>query len=372
MPEPAVPYADLPALFRAQRREFMAAIERVGEHSVFSSGPEVDSFEAAFAAYCGARHAIGVSSGTSALHLALLAAGVGPGDEVITVPMTFVATVAAIRYTGARPVFVDIDPRTFTLDPEALDAAVTGRTRAVVPVHLYGQVADRDPIVRVARAHGLAVVEDAAQAHGARYRGRHAGTIGDVGCFSFYPGKNLGAFGEAGMVVTNDAAIDAVVRTARSWGEVHGKRGPLPGYNYRMDAVQAAVLGVKLARLTEETERRRAVAARYDHALRGTGVTPPEISNRGDHAVHVYAAQVADRDRVRQSLLARGIESRVHYPAPVHLMPAYADLGYGRGQFPVSEALARRELSLPVFPGITAVQMDRVVRALVEVTGRSR
>lgn len=367
-----VPYADLPGVFRAQRREFMDAIERVCEHSLFSSGPEVESFESAFAAYCGAQHAIGVSSGTSALHLALLAVGVGPGDEVITVPMTFVATVTAIRYTGARPVFVDIDPRSFTMDPNALEAAVTDRTRAIVPVHLYGQVADMDPILRVARARGLAVVEDAAQAHGASYRGRHAGTIGDAGCFSFYPGKNLGAFGEAGMVLTNDAAIGAVVRAARSWGEVQGKHGPLPGYNYRMDAVQAAVLGVKLSRLTEETERRRAVAACYDHALRGTGVTPPEISSRGDHAIHVYAAQVADRDRVRQALLARGVETRVHYPTPVHLMQAYADLGYRRGQFPVSEALARRELSLPVFPGISEVQVDRVLTALTHAARHSR
>ena len=270
-----IPFLDLKAQYQTIRGELDAAVLRVLESSQFILGDEVAAFESEFAAYCGVRHAVGLNSGTSALHLALLAAGVGPGDEVITTPMTFVATVAAIVYAGATPVFVDIDPLTGTIDPDRIDEAITTRTKAILPVHLHGLMADMDPILSLADAHGLVVIEDAAQAHGAEYKGRRAGSMGDMGCFSFYPGKNLGACGEGGAVVTNDARLAETIRMLRDWGQASKYDHVMKGYNYRMEGIQGAVLGVKLRHIEAWTEARRRHADRYDALLSGSGIGMP-------------------------------------------------------------------------------------------------
>ena len=274
-----------------------------------------------------------MNTGTSALHLALLAAEVGPGDEVITVPFTFVATVSAICYSGARPVFVDIDPRTYTMDPAAIEAAITPRTKAIIPVHLYGQTADMDPIVAVARKHGLVVIEDACQAHGAEYKGRRAGSLGDMACFSFYPGKNLGAYGEGGMVVTDNAAYARTIRMLRDWGAEKKYEHVLKGYNFRLEGMQGAVLRVKLRHLEAWTEARRTVAARYDSLLRGVLPTP-EAPSHNRHVYHIYAIRTGDRAAWQKALTEAGIQTGIHYPTPIHLLPAHADLGYRDGAIP--------------------------------------
>ena len=321
-------------------------------------------FERDFAAYCGSRHAIAVNSGTSALHLALVSAGIGPGDEVITVPMTFVATVAAILYAGATPRFVDIDAATWTMDPAALEEAITPRTRAIMPVHLHGSVADMEPIVEIARARGLVLIEDAAQAHGAQYRGSRAGAIGDLGCFSFYPGKNLGACGEGGAVVTDRDDLAERIRMLRDWGQAERYRHVLPGYNYRMDAIQGAVLAVKLRYLERWTEARRDAAAAYQALLADLPVGRPAACDRNSHVWHVYAVRVRERDRLRAQLAEAGVSTGIHYPVPVHLQPAYASLGYRRGDFPIAEQLAEQTLSLPMFPELTRAQIECVGAAL--------
>jgi dTDP-4-amino-4,6-dideoxygalactose transaminase len=290
-----IPFVDLKAQYRSIKPEIDEAVARVLESGHFALGPEVAAFEEEFAAYCQAKHAIGVNSGTSALHLALLAAGIGPGDEVITVPHTFVATVAAIHYTGARTVFVDIDPRSFTMDPALIEAAITPRTKAILPVHLYGQMADMDSILEIARKHKLLVIEDAAQAHGAEYRGRRAGSLGDLGCFSFYPGKNLGAYGEGGMVVTNNPEYTRTVRMLRDWGAETKYEHMLKGYNYRLEGMQGAILRVKLRHLEAWTEARRAHATFYDELLTGSGVKTPEAMPYARHVYHIYAVRTAQR-----------------------------------------------------------------------------
>ena len=367
----AVPFVDLKAQYATIQAEVKAAIDGVLERCQFTLGPETAAFESEFAAYCGAAQGIGVNTGSSALHLALLAAGIGAGDEVITVPFTFVATAAAIGYTGARPVFVDVDARTLTMDVTRIEAAITPRTRAILPVHLYGQPADMEPILDIARRRKLLVIEDAAQAHGAEYRGRRVGAIGDLGCFSFYPGKNLGACGEGGMVVTNDAQYARTIRMLRDWGAERKYEHVIKGFNFRLEEVQAAVLRVKLRRLEQWTEARRSAAQRYDRLLAGSGIATP--STRGDvrHVYHIYAVRSPERAAWQAALSAQGIHTGIHYPTPVHLLPAHADLGYGQGQFPCAESAAREVLSLPMFPEITAEQCARVATALTALASRS-
>jgi dTDP-4-amino-4,6-dideoxygalactose transaminase len=357
-----VPYLDLKAQYQSIKPEVDAAIARVLESCQFVLGPEVAGFEQEFATYCGTAECIALNSGTSALHLALLAAGVGPGDEVITVPFTFVASVSAVTYTGARPVLVDIDPRSFTMDPGAIEAAITPRTKAILPVHLYGQSADMDPIMEVARRHGLIVIEDAAQAHGAKYKGRPVGSIGDMACFSFYPGKNLGAYGEGGAVTTSNAEYANTIRMLRDWGQDRKYHHVLKGFNYRMEGFQGAILRVKLRHLERWTEARRALVNLYSQHLADSGVETPTEMPWGRHVYHVYTLRSDDRDGLQAALQADGIQTGIHYPVPAHLQPAYADLGYGRGAFPHAETAAKQVLSLPLYPELSS-------QAIVEVAG---
>jgi dTDP-4-amino-4,6-dideoxygalactose transaminase len=363
-----IPFIDLKAQYRSIKHEIDAAVSSVLESSQFVLGHEVECFEKEFADYCQARHAIGVNSGTSALHLALLAAGIGAGDEVITVTFTFVATAAAIVYTGARPVFVDIDPRSLTMDVEQIKSAITPRTKAILPVHLYGQPADMDPILEIARRHNLIVIEDAAQAHGAEYKGKRVGSIGDIGCFSFYPGKNLGAYGEGGGVTTNNEGYAKTVRTLRDWGQTRKYHHDLKGFNYRMEGIQGAVLRVKLQHLEAWTEARRAHAANYNELLTNGIVQTPQAISYSRHVFHVYAIRALQRELLQQKLTARGIQTAIHYPIPVHLQEAYADLGYKKGDFPCSEKLAREVLSLPMFAELSGTQQQEVAGAILEAT----
>ena len=363
-----IPFVDLRAQYQSIKAEVDEAVHRVLDSCQFTLGPEVEAFENEFAAFCGRRYGIGVNTGTSALHLSLLAAGIGPGDEVITSPFTFVATVAAIHYAGARTVFVDIDPELYTLDPARLEAAITPRTKAVIPIHLYGQTADMAPILEIARRRGLAVIEDACQAHGAAYRGARAGAMGEMGCFSFYPGKNLGAYGEGGMVVTDDPELARSLRMYRDWGAETKYHHVLKGYNYRLEALQAAVLRVKLKRLEAWTEARRQAARRYAELFAGGPITPPLERSDGRHVYHVYAIRTDARAQVQAALAARGIHTGVHYPFPIHLLPAYADLGYAAGAFPHAELAAAQELSLPMYPELTSEAQAQVADALGEIT----
>src|ERR1022692_934043 len=321
-----IPFVDLKAQYHAIKTEIDAAISHILENSQFVLGPEVAAFESEFAHYTGGAHAIGLNSGTSALHLAMLAAGVGPGDEVITVPFTFVATTAAIGYTGAKPVFVDIDPVSFTMDASRIEAAITPRTKAIVPVHLYGQAADLDPILEVERRHKLIVLEDAAQAHGAEYKGRRVGSIGELGCFSFYPSKNLGAYGEGGAVVTGNPAYERTVRMLRDWGSEKKYVHQLKGYNYRMEGFQGAILRVKLRHIEAWTEARRAHAAEYGRLLHDSGIGVPQAMPYARHVWHVYAVRTQDRPGLQDALQRQEIQFGVHYPIPIHLQPAWAEL----------------------------------------------
>ena len=363
-----IPFVDLKAQHRALRTELMTAIEGVLDSCQFTLGSEVLAFEQEFAAFCHGKHGVAVNTGTSALHLALLAAGVGPGDEVITVPFTFVATVSAIDYTGATPVLVDIDPVTYTMDPKLLEAAITPRTKAVIPVHLYGQPANMDPILEIAKRHGLVVIEDACQAHGAEYKGRRTGTMGHMACFSFYPGKNLGGCGEGGMVVTDDPALARTVRMLRDWGAEKKYEHVLKGYNFRMEGIQGAVLRVKLRHLEAWTEARRAAAGHYGELLDAIGIAPPVASPDVRHVYHLYVIRAKQRLALQEALLAQGVQTGIHYPTPVHLLPAFADLGYAAGAFPHSEKAAREVLSLPMFPELTRSQCVEVARALGSVS----
>ena len=363
-----IPFVDLKAQYRSIKGEVDAAILGVLESCEFTLGSEVVAFEKEFAAYCGAAYGMGVNTGTSALHLALLAAGVGPGDEVITVPFTFIATASAIDYTGATPVFVDIDPRTFTIDVSAIESAITPRTKAILPVHLYGQPADMDPILEIARRHGLAVIEDACQAHGAEYKGRRVGSLGDLGCFSFYPGKNLGACGEGGMVVTDNPAYARTVRMLRDWGAEKKYHHVIKGFNFRLEGLQGAVLRVKLRHLETWTEARRAAAARYDALFAGSAVAAPVASTGNRHVYHLYAIRTGQRQRLQEALLARGVQTGIHYPTPVHLLPAFASLGHHVGDFPHAERAAAEVLSLPMFPELTPAQTAAVANAVIELS----
>jgi dTDP-4-amino-4,6-dideoxygalactose transaminase len=332
----------------------------------FIMGPEVSGFERAFAEFCGGRHCIGVGSGTAALELALRAAGVGAGHQVVTVAHTFIATAEAISAVGAQPVFVDVDPRTYTLDPEQFAAAVTPATRAVIPVHIYGQPADMDAMGAVAQRHGIAVIEDAAQAHGATWRGRRTGTLGTAACFSFYPGKNLGAYGDAGAVVTDDDVIAAQVRLLRNHGRQSKYLHEQKGFGHRLDALQAAILGAKLPHLEAWTAARRRLADRYSRLLADAELELPAVAGDADPAWHLYVVRSARRDDLLEYLRRRGIEGGVHYPVPLHLQPAYAELGYRAGDLPVTEAVAATCLSLPLYPELTDAQQDHVVAAIQE------
>ena len=366
-----IPFLDLKAQYASIEHEILAAVSETLASAQYVLGKEVAAFEEEFAAYSGGQFGIGVNSGTSALHLALLAADIGPGDEVITVSCTFVATVAAIDYAGAQPVFVDVDPITLNMDPSKLEAAITERTKAIMPVHLHGQPADLDPILDIARRNNLVVIEDAAQAHGAEYKGRRAGSIGDLGCFSFYPGKNLGACGEGGMVVTNNEEYASRIRMLRDWGQERKYHHVYKGFNYRMEGIQGAVLRVKLRHLDAWTEARREHAQSYTELLADSGIHTPVQADYARHVYHVYAVRIPGRDAIQEALQARGIQTAIHYPIPVHLQKAYTEFGYSEGDLPVTEQAAKELLSLPMFPELTQDQVAEVCEVLREEIGRA-
>ena len=359
-----VPFVDLKVQYQSIKSEIDAAIARVIENTSFILGPEAESFENAFAEYVNARFCVGLNSGTAALHLALLACGIGTGDEVIIPANTFFATAEAVSLTGATPVFVDADPLAYTIDAGRIEGAITPRTRAIIPVHLYGQPADLDPIFEIARGRNLRVIEDAAQAHGAEYKGKRAGALGDIGCFSFYPGKNLGAYGEGGAVVTNDEQLAKRVRLLRDHGSEKKYRHEIVGYNFRLEGIQAAVLDVKLKHLDRWNELRRAHAARYSDLLKDSGLVLPAEMNYARHVYHVYVVQSEARDALQKSLADGGIQTGIHYPIPIHLQPAYASMGHQRGDFPEAERQSDRVLSLPMFAELSEEQLERVTAVI--------
>ena len=363
-PSMQIPLVDLKAQYGTIKHEVQQALLQALESMELTLGPNVRAFEAEFAIHCGVEHAVGVSSGTDALYLALRACGVGPGDEVITVANTFVATVEAIVLLGATPVFVDIDPDTYTMDPARLRGAIGPRTRAIVPVHLYGQMADMDSVMAIARRYGLTVVEDACQAHGAELRGRRAGSIGDAATFSFYLSKNLGAYGEAGAVTTNSRSVADCVRRLRDHGSTRKYEHDEMGVNARMDELQAAVLRVKLHHLDEWNARRRAVAARYAELLATTDVDLPITRPAAQHVFHLYVVRVVERERVRQLLADRGIATGIHYPTPIHQQPAALGLGRVAGDLRVTEAFADQILSLPMYAELADEQVQYVADSL--------
>ena len=360
-----VPFLDLKSQYLSIKNEIHEALDGVLEKTAFAGGPFVAQFEKEFAAFCGTGQAVGVGNGTDALWMALLALGVGPGDEVITVPDTFIATAEAISYCGATPVFVDVDEKSYNMDPNLLEAAITPKTKAVIPVHLFGQMSDMDPIMEIARKHNLFVLEDASQAHGARYKGKPAGSIADAGCFSFYPGKNFGAYGEAGAVVTNDTGLADRMRMYRDHGSPKKYYHKVLGWNARMDGFQGAVLSVKLKYLPQWNESRRKNAAIYNQLFAGFGsvVTPIEM-DYGKHVYHVYALRVKNRDGLISALAEKGIGTNIHYPVPVHLQDAYSFLGLKKGSFPVAEQCAAEFVSLPMFAELTGEQIQYVADAV--------
>jgi dTDP-4-amino-4,6-dideoxygalactose transaminase len=366
-----IPLVDLRSQYLSIKDEIDGAIAEVVESCHFILGEQVEAFEENFAAYCQARFASGVNSGTSALHLALLAAGVGPGDEVITVSYTFVATVAAIRYTGARPIFVDVDPRTCNIDPSQIEAAIASRTKVIMPVHLYGNCADMDPIMEIARRHQLIVIEDAAQAVAAEYRGRRAGSIGHLACFSFYPGKNLGAYGEAGAVVTNDEGYAKLINQLRDHGQSEKYHHERLGYNYRMEAIQGAVLKVKLKYLDQWIKARRSHADSYRRELADADVRLLEETAGSKSVHHIFPVFTPDRDALQRHLQTAGVATGIHYPIPVHLQSGYRDLGYSIGDFPHTERAAAETLSLPMYPELTRENLARVADSVRQFCRKS-
>ena len=357
----SIPFVDLKHQYHEIKTELQKAIEGVLERGIFVGGEEVEWFEEEFAQYCGVRFAVGVGSGTEALHLALLALDVRKGHEVITVPNTFIATAEAITLTGAQPVFVDIDPETYTMNTTQIESAITERTKAIIPVHLYGQPADMVPILTIAERHKLLVVEDAAQAHGALYKGKKTGSFGTVACFSFYPTKNLGAYGEGGAVVTDNKEIAQRVMMLRDHGSRQKYRHEIEGMNSRLDALQAAILRVKLRHLDQWNQQRRERAALYDTLLQDTaGVVRPTVREGCTHIYHLYVIKTIERDRLREHLGNRGIVTGIHYPVPVYLQPAYGYLGINKGTYPVTERAAREILSLPMYPELRREDMEHV------------
>ena len=367
-----IPIVDLKKQYESIKSEIDSAIKDVVDSGQFILGKRVEAFEADFATYCQSKYALGVNSGTSALHLALLAAGVGPGDEVITVSYTFVATAAAICYTGAKPVFVDIDPRNCNIDPAKIEAAITPKTKVIVPVHLYGACADMDPILDVARRHHLIVIEDAAQAHGAEYKGRRAGSMGELACFSFYPGKNLGAYGEGGAVVTSDERYVEHLKQLRDQGQSEKYYHPVVGYNYRMEAIQGAVLGVKLKHLDDWNRRRQKHAEVYRGGLAESGLRLLEELPDTKSVHHIFPLFTEQRDDLRAYLQNAGISSGLHYPTPVHLQPAYRYLGYEEGDFPETERACKEVLSLPMYPELADEAVLSIVDSVRQFCRKSR
>jgi dTDP-4-amino-4,6-dideoxygalactose transaminase len=365
-----VPFVDLKAQYATLRPEVLPAIEDVLERTSFILGPQVSAFEAHFAEYAGGKHCVGVESGTAALKLALTALGIGPGDEVILPANTYIASAIAISAVGATPVFVDIDDA-YLIDPAAVEAAVTPRTRALMPVHLYGQVVPMRPILRIAEQYGLRIVEDACQAHGATWEGRRAGSIGDVGCFSFYPGKNLGAYGDGGAVVTGDDVVCERLLLLRDFGQKRKYEHLIKGDNCRLDSIQAAVLDVKLRYLNEWNERRRDHAALYDAYLAAAGFPTPRCLSAEGHVYHLYVTEVEDRDGIMARMAERGVATGIHYPVPVPLQPAYAGPS-AAGSFPKTEASARRVLSLPMYPELDGEQIRYVVETLAAAAEPAR
>lgn len=366
-----VPFVDLRAQFENLRVEVQSEITGVLERGDFILGDSVAQFEAEMATFCEAVHGVGVDSGTSALELALMAVGVEPGDEVITVANTFIASTLAISYVGAVPVLVDMDPATYQIDPSLIEAAITTRTKAIMPVHLYGHPADMDPILEIAQRHGLRVIEDASQAHGARYKGRRVGALGDAGAFSLYPAKNLGAYGDAGVIVTNDEAIADQIRLLRNYGSKMKYHHEIKGFNRRLDTLQAAVLRVKLRHLDGWNASRRMHAEAYEDLLgdRVGSVALPPVAAYAEPVFHLYVIQSEERDSLQSHLADRGISTVIHYPIPIHLQPAYSELGHSRGAFPVTESFAERILSLPMYAELTDDDIGYVcetVREFVE------
>lgn len=353
-----IPFVDLSAQYSTISHEVDAAIADVLHRTDFILGRDVDLFEEEFARYIEAKHAVAVDSGTSALELALRACDIGPGDEVITAANTFIATALAISYTGAKPVLVDADPQSYTIDVSLIEEAITPRTKAILPVHLYGQPADMDPILAIARRHGLAVIEDACQAHGARYKGRRVGTLGDAAAFSFYPGKNLGAYGDGGIVTANDPKIADSIRMLRNYGQTAKYHHLLQGYNRRLDTIQAAVLRVKLRYLDRWNAARRRHARLYNDMLAHSSAATPVEADYAESVYHLYVIQVEDRDGLATYLHDKGISTGIHYPVPIHLQPAYRELGHGKGSFPVCEQRAATILSLPMYAELTSSQIE--------------
>jgi len=363
-----IPFVDLKTQYNHIKNEINDAITRTLESGQFILGSEVAAFEDEFANYCDTRFAVAVNSGTSALHLALLAAGIKPGDEVITVSFTFVATAAAILYTGATPVFVDINPKTLTIDTNKIEEKLTEKTKAILPVHIHGQPSDMDHILEIARKYRLLVIEDAAQAHGATYNGRKVGSIGDMGCFSFYPGKNLGAYGEGGIVVTNNPDYARIIKMLRDWGQEKKYYHVLKGFNYRMDGIQGAILRIKLRYLDEWTRLRSEHADMYNRLLKDSNVKLPESMLNTKHVYHVYAIRYPDRDGLQDFLSKAEIQTNIHYPIPVHLQQAYKTNGFIKGSLPVTESVCSEVLSLPMYPELLPEQQEYIAERIYYYT----
>jgi dTDP-4-amino-4,6-dideoxygalactose transaminase len=362
-----VPFIDLRAQHAGLRAELNQAIQGVMDRGDFSLGQDVARFEEEFAAFCGTRYAVGVDSGLSALKLGLLAFGIGPGDEVILPAHTFIATAAAVTFAGAQPVLVDVDPCTYNINARQIEAAITPRTRAIIPVHLYGLPAPMDEILVLASRHGLVVIEDACHAHGATYKDRRVGSLGHAAAFSFYPTKNLGGCGDGGMLVTDDSQVAERVRAMRNCGQREKYIHELAPYNHRLDTLQAAILRVKLHCLEEWNAARQRSAALYTRLLAGAGIVTPIESPDSSHVYHLYVVRVPQRDGVQARLRARGIGTAIHYPVPIHLQPFYARNGFRRGQFPVTEGLCNEILSLPMFPEMVAEQIQYVTAQVMEI-----
>lgn len=352
-----IPLVDLKAQYLSIKNEIDGAIKEVIESSSFILGKELEKFEGEFASYCNVKYAIGTSSGTTALHLALCALGIGENDEVITVPNTFIATSEAISHSGAKVKFVDIDEGSYTIDVQKIENAIDKRTKAIIPVHFYGQSADMDPILEIARRYNLKVIEDAAQAHNGEYKNRRIGSLGDIACFSFFPGKNLGAYGDAGMIVTNDSEIAEKVRLLRNHGRKEKDLHIVEGYNYRMDTLQSAILSVKLKYLDGWTDKRRNNAQLYNKLLFDSNVVTPEEMSYAKHVYHIYAIRTKNRKELIEKLKVNNISTGIHYPIPLHLQPAYKYLNYKRGDFPITEKISEEILSLPIFPELTMEQI---------------
>jgi len=360
-----IPLVDLKRQYLSIKNEIDGAIQEVINNSAFIMGENVEEFENEFAKFCGVKYGLGTSSGTTALHLALLVCGLKGGDEVITVPYTFIATTEAVSHTGAKVVFVDIDDRSYTMDPEKIEAAITERTKAIIPVHLFGHPADMDKIIEVAKKHNLIVIEDACQAHGAEYKGKRVGSLGDISCFSFYPGKNLGAYGDAGMVVTDNGELAEKISLLRNHGYEKKYYHKMEGYNYRLDGIQAAILRVKLRHLEGWTEKRRKNAKLYNELLKGSKIKTPVEMEYAKHVYHLYVIRTAKRDKLYSRLKENDISAAIHYPLPLHFQQAYRYMGCKKGDFPTSEVCSEELLSLPMFPELAEDEIKKIVEVIL-------